>query len=219
MRIINLPVLFLLFICVQALASEEFPRQASASTTEDAYLLSPSDEIDIKAAGEDDLSGIYMIDNGGNITFPVLGKVSMDGLTVSQAGDKLARLLEKDYFKIKLNVYVQVKKFHKRKVVISGEVNKPGPYEFDEDKNLTLSELITLAGGPTEKACMNAASIIRSNGKDDAKTFKIRAGDIMEAKEKDIILTAGDRVNIPGASVIVMGEVAKPGTYSFGSDN
>ncbi len=201
-------------------AEKNFREKAELSkeVSRNGYLLSPGDEIDIYVEGEDYLNGTYKIDDEGEITFPILNKISMDGLTVSQAKDKIEKLLEKDYFKTGVNISANITKFHKRKVVISGEVNKPGSYEFEEEKNLTLAELISLAGGPTEKACMNAATIIRmENGK--SETLKVKAADIMDAKEKDIALRPGDRVNIPRANVIVMGEVANPGQYSFGDTN
>ncbi len=194
-------------------------RESPSAPPQDDYLLAPSDEIEIKVAGEEDLSGIYKIDNDGNITFPILGKVYASDMTLAQVEGKIAKQLEKDYFKTRVSLRAEVKKFHKRKVIISGEIARPGYYEFDEDKNMSLVELISLAGGPTEKACMNVATIMRPEGEGKTKTIKIRAGDIMEGKEKDIILDPGDRVKIPRANVIVMGEVVKPGTYGFGEAN
>lgn len=198
----------------KSIAAEIAPGQ---ERPKEDYLISPFDEVEIKIEGEDDLGGVYKVDNDGEIIFPILGKVKIDGLAFSQIEEKIEKLLEKDYFKTKVKAHAGIKKFHKRKVIISGEVNKPGPYEFDEDKNLSLIELIALAGGPTQKACMNATTIIRGlDGEGKTTTFKVRVGDIMEAKKKDIVLNPGDRVNIPSANVIVMGEVAKPGQYGFG---
>lgn len=191
-------------------------KEPPSAPPQDDYLLAPSDEIEIKVAGEDDLNGVYKIDNEGNIAFPILGKVYVVDMTLTQAENKITKQLEKDYFKTRVNLYAQIKNFHKRKVTISGEIKNPGCYEFGEDKNMSFVELISLAGGPTEKACMNATTIIRPEGQGKARTFKVKAGDIMEAREKDIILNSGDRVNIPNANVIVMGEISKPGTYGFG---
>ena len=193
-----------------------FLHRSEAEIPEADYLLSPYDEIEINVAGEDDLNGVYKINGEGYITFPILGKIKVDELTISQTESKITRLLEKNYFKIKVTVFIQVKKFHKRKAIVSGEVRNPGPYEFEEDKNLSLAELITLAGGPTEKACLNAATIIRPEGSSKSNTFKVRAGDVLDGKERDLILKPGDRVTIPRASVIIMGEVSKPGKYDFG---
>lgn len=209
-------VVLSIFTALPASASSPEPQTQDAEVAETNYILSPSDELEIKITGEDDLAGTYKIDNAGNIAFPILGKVKIDGLTISQTEEKMQKLLEKDYFKTKVNVSAQVKKFHKMKAVIAGEVNKPGAYEFEEGRNMSLVELITFAGGPTEKACMNAATVIRAEANGKTTILKVMAGDIMEAREKDIILEPGDRVNIPSANVIVMGEVAKPGTYNFG---
>lgn len=199
-------------------AISSFGAEEPSSPKED-YILSPYDEIEIKVAGEDDLTGVYKIDDEGSIIFPILGRINVKDMTVAQAEERIAKPLEKDYFKSKATVYIQVKKFHKRKVIISGEVRNPGPYEIEEDKGISLIDLITLAGGPTDKACLNSTTVIRPEGKAKGSTFKARAGDILNAKEKDIILKPGDRVNIPRASVIVMGEVSTPGKYDFGDAN
>ena len=209
-------VMLSIFTAPLVSASSQEPPSQGAEVAEANYVLSPSDELEIKVAGEDDLAGTYRIDNEGNIAFPILGKVKIDGLTISQTENEIQKLLEKDYFKTKVSVYAEVKKFHKMKAVIAGEVNKPGAYEFEEGRNLSLVELITLAGGPTKDACMNASAIIRSEGRGKTRILKVRAGDIMEARARDVVLEPGDRVNIPSANVIVMGEVAKPGTYNFG---
>ena len=204
------------FIFTALSVSAESIQQGEAEIPEAEYLLSPYDEIEINVAGEDDLTGIYKISGEDYITFPVLGKVKIDELTIGQAEEKIANLLEKDYFKTKVTVFIQVKKFHKRRVIISGEVRNPGPYELGEDKSLSLVDLIALAGGSTEKACLNAATVIRPEGKGRTITFRVRAGDILAGKEADIALKPGDRITIPRASVIVMGEVTKAGKYDFG---
>lgn len=196
--------------------SAESPAQSEAEIPEAEYLLSPFDEIEVNVAGEEDLTGVYKISEEGYITFPVLSRIKVDGITIKGAEEKIASLLEKDYFTVKVTVLIQVKKFHKRRVIISGEVRNPGPYEFGEDKALSLVDLIAAAGGATEKACLNAATIIRPEEKGKTVTFRIRTGDILAGKEADIVLRPGDRVTIPRASVIVMGEVTKPGKYDFG---
>ena len=46
------------------------------------YLVGPEDTLRIAVFNEDDLTGIYTVDAGGNITFPLLGSVSVGGLTL-----------------------------------------------------------------------------------------------------------------------------------------
>ncbi|MFA5146750.1 MAG: polysaccharide biosynthesis/export family protein [Candidatus Omnitrophota bacterium] len=223
-------------LCIFALADASYAEEAkvepgnvpgSAAVTakdvkpqdraaKDTYVLSFGDEIDIKVSGEDDLSNMYRVNNNGEIRFPILGKIKVEGMTISQMEEHISKLLERDYFKIKVTVDAQIKKFHKRRVTISGEVKSPGPFDFGDDKNMTLAELLTLAGGPTEKACLNRTTIIRSEPDGKTRKLEVNAGDVMAAKAKDIILSPGDRVNVPSANVIVIGEVTKPGTYGFG---
>ena len=163
-------------------SSGDLAKELSQSEApEEGYMLAPYDEIEIKVAGEDDLSGFYRINNEGYITFPILGRIKIDDIVITQAEERIAKLLEKDYFKTKVTVYIQVKKFHKRKVVISGEVRNPGQYEIEEDRSISLVELITLAGGQTDKACLNSTTIIRPEARDKrqyrvSRKWQTRAG-------------------------------------------
>lgn len=217
-RILIAVILFFSFSSSDQLLSSEIKdnKAQEEPVVEANYLISPSDEVEIKIPGEDDLSSMYKVDNEGDILFPMIGRVKADESTTAQLADNIAYLLQKDYFKIKPAVSVQIKKFHKRKVIIYGEVNKPGPYELEEARNISLTELIALAGGPTDKACLNSAAVISPEKSGKSRVVKVRAGDVLDAREKDIILNPGDRVKIPSASVIVMGEVAKAGKYNFG---
>ena len=82
----------------------------------------------------------YLIDQEGNIEFPVIGKVHLAGLTRTQ-GVKL--------IKEKLNSHIKDPVVNLRilnyKISVLGEVNKPGVYPLQSER-ITLLEAISLAG-------------------------------------------------------------------------
>ncbi|MDR3273548.1 MAG: polysaccharide biosynthesis/export family protein [Flavobacteriaceae bacterium] len=85
----------------------------------------------------------YLIDENGNIDFPVLGKIKLAGLTRSQAIDLMRQKLSQ-YIK---NPTVNINLINFR-VTILGEVNRPGTYTISNEK-ISLPEVLGLAGDLT----------------------------------------------------------------------
>jgi polysaccharide export outer membrane protein len=82
----------------------------------------------------------YLIDQEGNIEFPILGKVHLAGLTRTEG----VELIKK-----KLNSHIKDPVVNLRilnyKISVLGEVNKPGVYPLQSER-ITLLEAISLAG-------------------------------------------------------------------------
>ncbi|PKQ44056.1 polysaccharide biosynthesis/export family protein [Confluentibacter flavum] len=97
----------------------------------------------------------YLIDNEGNIDYPVLGKIKLLGLTVEEA---------KQLFKEKLNDYLSDPIINIRilnfRVTILGEVGKPGTYAVSGERSSIL-EAIGLAGDLTIKGRRDNVMVIR----------------------------------------------------------
>jgi len=85
----------------------------------------------------------YLVDERGEINFPVIGKVTIGGLTKAEA----EKLLENKILQYIANPVVNIR-FMNYKVSVLGEVNKPGTYTINDEK-LTLPEAISLAGDLT----------------------------------------------------------------------
>lgn len=84
----------------------------------------------------------YTIDSQGDITFPVLGKIHIAGLTREQIAEKITTdLRNADLVK---DPIVTVE-FANTGLSVLGEVNRPGRYEFNKD-HLTIIDAIAMAG-------------------------------------------------------------------------
>lgn len=87
----------------------------------------------------------YTVDSDGNINFPVLGKVKVEGMTREQIADFLTRQLqEKELVK---DPVVTVE-YMNLCVSVLGEVNKPGRVNIDRD-NMTILHALSEAGDLT----------------------------------------------------------------------
>ncbi|MGJ5643155.1 polysaccharide biosynthesis/export family protein [Formosa sp. S-31] len=85
----------------------------------------------------------YLIDNQGNIEFPVLGTLKLGGLTRSEANNFLKIKLE-EYLKDPI-VNIRLANFT---ITVLGEVNRPGTYNVQDEK-ISLNEALGLAGDLT----------------------------------------------------------------------
>lgn len=80
------------------------------------------------------------------------------------------------------------------KVFIYGEVNAPGEFEFRP--GLTLTRLITMAGGLKEWAKSTDIRILRNGSGPSPKVYRIDVTDIFDEKAPDFRLKPGDVVNV-----------------------
>jgi len=168
-----------------------------AATGDAEYKLQPSDVITITVHNQPDLTTKTRVSIDGYISFPLLGKVKVEGFAVRELEQELKRLLEKDYL-VTAEVIVFIDEYHPRQVSVIGEVQKPGKYDMPGERDLTLMQAIAMAGGFTKNAYINKTKVMRiENGKE--KTIFVNVKDITEKgeKDKDIVLRPEDIVFIP----------------------
>ena len=161
------------------------------------YKLQPSDVLNITVHGQPDLTTKTRVTTDGYISFPLLGKVTAGGLTVQELEESLKASLEKSYL-VNAQVLIFIEQYHPRQVSVVGEVTKPGKYDMAEEKDMTLLEMIALAGGFTKDADIKNVKIMRQeDGKQKMIKVNVRDITIKSQKEKDIVLKADDVIVIP----------------------
>lgn len=135
----------------------------------------------------------YRVDKEGNINFPVIGSVKVDGLTLAQAQEVLAKELDK-YVK-KPIVEVQLLNF---KVTVIGEVNKPSSFTIPGD-HINLLEALGMAGDMTVYGKRDNVLIIREqNGQRIMKRLNLNQQDVLNSpffilKQNDIVYVEPDK--------------------------
>lgn len=97
----------------------------------------------------------YLVDQDGEIDFPVIGKVKIAGLSPEEVRMLLREQLS-DYLKDPI-INIRLKNFS---VTILGEVNNPGTYSVQGER-ITVLEAIGLAGDLTIKGKRDNVMVIR----------------------------------------------------------
>ncbi len=109
---------------------------------------------------------------------------------------------------------------YENKVMIAGEINRPGPYGLLKNEN--LSSLITRAGGIKENAFANRGFIQRKMPGVNTQMIPFDIQEILAKKQPDILLVKNDSIVIFSSRnflsttfVTISGGVKKPGSYTF----
>ncbi len=55
-----------------------------------AYRVGPDDVLQVTVYGQPSLTGLYPVDVDGNIGYPVVGNISVTGLTTNEISEKIA---------------------------------------------------------------------------------------------------------------------------------
>lgn len=118
----------------------------------------------------------YLVDPDGNITFPILGKIHVEGMTRNQLETYLEREIGKDV-KDPI-VYVS---FRNYKVTVLGEVKAPGTYTMDSEK-VNILQALSRAGDLTLTARRNGILLIREeNGEITHHTLDLRDSHLLDS--------------------------------------
>lgn len=99
----------------------------------------------------------YVVDNEGNIDFPVLGTLNVSGLTRWELSGKIKNELLDEGLLTDAVVTVEFLNF---KISVIGEVNSPGTYNVEGDK-VTILQAISLAKDLTIFGKRGNVSVIR----------------------------------------------------------
>jgi polysaccharide export outer membrane protein len=165
-------------------------------------VLGPDDAIEIKVYLEKSLSDRYEVDSDGMITFPLIGAVSVAGLTPSEVADTIRTGLL-DGFLRDPQVTVFVVEFNSRQVSIIGEVKKPGRYPYRD--GMTLVQAIAEAGGTTDSALLSSMQVTRtvetSETRRSKKNFDVPFKAITLGRSPDFPLLPGDVVVVQESAV------------------
>ena len=138
----------------------------------------------------------YLVDRTGHIEFPIIGSTKASGLTCFKFAELIKTKLEE--YVLNPNVRIKILNFE---VSIQGEVNKPGVFNVI-NQNISLTELITRAGGFTNKANPSNVLIIRNTNTEietryiDLTSYEFITSEYYFLKQNDEVYVRPDRASL-----------------------
>jgi polysaccharide export outer membrane protein len=185
---------------------------AASQSKADLYRIGAGDVVRITVYQSPDLSLETRITESGAISYPLLGQVTLGGLTVHAAETQLAEALRKGDFVKNPQVMIVVTQVRANQVNVLGQVGKPGRYALDV-AGMRLTEVLALAGGINAGVGSDSVVVI---GDREGKPFRqeINLPKIFApgGRSEDIVVAPGDTLWVDRAPQIYLyGEVQRPG--------
>ena len=181
-----------------------------------AEIIIPGDMISVVVAGEPAFSRTVVADSAGTVALGKAVSVEVAGLSLTDAAAKVASALG-EYVK-SAQVTVTILSAVPRTAGISGQVAKPQTYAVMSQT--TLSDLIQMAGGPTEGADLARIVITRRFPAAGVISVNLEAFRQNADPTGNPPILPNDAVLIPakpteGGSVYVTGEAALKGPVPY----
>lgn len=129
------------------------------------YYMRPGDELNIVVTQQQDLGNSssnqspFVVRPDGNVSFPLVGEIHAEGMTVSQFTNVLQQGLSR--YIVDPDVSVNISKLGRVRVYVFGEVRKPGAVELD--KGHTVIDAIGAAQGFTRDTAKKKIFLIHQD--------------------------------------------------------
>ncbi|MCC5599952.1 SLBB domain-containing protein [Nostoc favosum] len=173
------------------------------------YSLGGGDRIRVNVFEVPEYTGEYQIPPGGAINLPLIGSVSVLGLTTEQAADEIARR----YARFLKRPLISVNLLSSRpiNIFVAGEVTRPGAYTLSLSGGAgdnpgvqypTVLAALTTAQGVTLAADVTQVQLRRKIGRSSEQVVSINLKELIQTGRlsQDITLRDGDTIVVPTAT-------------------
>ncbi|MBK1877935.1 polysaccharide biosynthesis/export family protein [Pelagicoccus mobilis] len=128
----------------------------------DDYRINPRDLIQFQIYEEPDTLMVQRVSAKGELPLPMIGVVSVSGLSLREAEAKLRDLYIEGEFFVDPQVILVLEQYSEQTVSVLGQVNKPMRIVFPvEASRLNIVQAITIAGGLTRLARADSVQVTR----------------------------------------------------------
>ena len=145
----------------------------------------------------------YLVDNNGNIDFPVLGTLHIGGLTKSQAENMIKEKL-KTYIKENPIVNVRMANY---KISVMGEVAHPGTFTITNEK-VNIMEALAMAGDMTVYGQRDKVKLIREDAQGNRQVIPLNLNDAdiivspyYYLQQNDVVYVTPNKTKAKNASI------------------
>ena len=180
------------------------------------YQVGPDDELLIDIYGYSEASYNLKVSADGTVNIPLLGVVPVGGMTIEQATSRIRSRLSSIYSGIqtdKTNVRVAIGNIRSIKVVLTGELVKPGTYTLPSVAS--VFNALYESGGPTQSGSFRQIEVIR--GGQRVATIDIYDFLLKGELNNNLRLQDNDVIRVPTylKRVEIVGEVKHPGIFEM----
>jgi polysaccharide biosynthesis/export protein len=181
--------------------------------------LGPGDQVKMDVFGRPEMDTTTYVADDGSIRVPLAGKVTIGGLSPSEAGQKVEAALKQGQYLVDPHVTFTVVQSRSQRVSVLGEVRAPGRYSIES--NTTVLDLLAQAGGATERGA-DIIYILRADQSGNLQRRAVNLKGTVDSQDATPAvlqtLRGGDSIFVPVAEQFyIAGEVRAPAMYRLES--
>ena len=163
--------------------------QTSGSSMVGGSQVGGSQSYQQQSLGTSSYLTSYLVDARGNIRLPLVGEITIQGLTIRQARNKIKESMQQ-WMK---DPYVDIK-FLTFRVTVFGEVNHPGVFTVSNEK-ADLLDVLAMAGDLNDNGQRTNVKIIRGDPR-NPKIYEMDLRDTRTFNSPGFILQPNDIVYV-----------------------
>lgn len=165
-----------------------------SAMADNVYRLHQGDTVQVSVWKEDALQLKVNVLPDGSITYPLVGRLDVAGLSTTEVEQKITQKL-KAYLADPV-VTVVVAGTEGNRVYVLGKVLKPGMVTLDGP--MTVLQVLSIAGGLDKFADGDSIKVLRGSG-NDQKVLSVHYSDLLKGHDlgSNFVLQAGDTILVP----------------------
>jgi protein involved in polysaccharide export with SLBB domain len=209
------------------------PATAESGATVTQITIQPDCIVQVTVEEDKGLDGNYPVNEIGAVELGYVGPVILYNKTEEQAQTKIQAVLKDRGFKA-ATVEVKILRASYDKVLVVGAVNRAGQVKIGAGEAISLNDVLLRAGGLRTSVKGAKVKIVRGglltpfptalegeeyaleteDGKPNIPDVRVRNNDVVNvfSAKAGVVEAGGEK------SVIVLGEVGRPGIYRFAAD-
>jgi len=160
------------------------------------YRVGKHDLLEITVFQAEELNRKARVNSRGFISFPLIGKVEVAGLTLAEAEQTLANKLGEKYLQDP-HVSIYVEEFVSRKFTVDGDVKDPGVFPLQGPT--TLMQAIAMADGLGRLADSEEILLFRQQSGGRIIGYKVDLDKVREGEIPDPFIVDNDKIVVPRA--------------------
>ncbi len=203
-----------------SMTSSEYLSTFGAANGKGDYSVGGNDVLAIHVYEQPDLTrDAVPVSADGNISFPFIGQVRVEGMSTQEIETALRTALQEGGFLVDPQISVSIAEYKSKTVLVLGAVEKPGRYQLEAQETIldVLSKaegVSTQEGGNPNRATLVRQKVAGGQSKKIGIELSLRRLFSGQDQQSNLVVQDGDVLYVPMADkVYVMGEVEDPGAF------
>ena len=184
---------------------------AAAANVAPEYRIGAGDVLRVSVYQNPDLTLNARVTEAGIVSYPLLGNISLGGLSVTQAERLITDGLRNGNFVRQPQVTIVVAQVRGNQASVLGQVNRPGRYAI-EVADMRLTDLLAIAGGTAPSGA--DAVVVTGTRSGQPMRVEVDLPNIFAVggRDKDILILNGDTIWVDRQPLVyIYGEAQRPG--------